>query len=173
MLERGNEKTAKNPNLVLNIRKVVLICGVLSSILYISAYIIASLLWDSYSYTSYTVSELMAIEAPTRSLMVILFTLYNILVISYGLGILTEKSQKRNLTIIGFLLIGYAVLGQIALLFFPMHIRGATETITRTDIMHIIFTGVMVIFLLLIIGFGAVTHRKWFCLYSIGTILIL
>lgn len=168
-LKNGIDLFAKDEKL----RKFLFVCGVISSILYIGSDIIAALLWENYNYTSQAVSELMAIEAPTRPLMVILFTIYNILVVAFGFGIITKGSQKWNLRVIGFLLIGYGILGQVGLLFFPMHLPGTTEVITTTDTMHLILAGVMVLFLLLTIGFGAAIRGKWFRLYSIGTILIL
>jgi Protein of unknown function (DUF998) len=68
------------------------------------------------------------------------------------------------------LLIGYGVVGLIGP-FVPIHQRGIEGT--RTDIMHIIITTVLVLFILLIIWFGATAFGKRFRLYSIATILIL
>lgn len=152
------------------VRKALLICGILSSLLYVGTDILAAMQWEGYSYTSQAVSELQAIGAPTRSLVVLLFTIYGVLVIAFGLGILLTDSRKRA-RFTGILLIGYGIVGQVVLLFFPMHLRGAEGTIS--DIMHATLTGVTVLFILLYIGFGATLHGKRFRLYSIGTILIL
>jgi hypothetical protein len=62
-------------------------------------------------------------------------------------------------------------MGQVALIFSPMHVRGSVTTIT--DPMHAILTAVTVLLILLSVGFGATANGKWFRLYSIGTILIL
>lgn len=153
------------------VRKILLICGILSSLLYVGTDILAALQWEDYSYTSQSVSELMAIGAPTRSLVVSLFIIYDVLIIAFGLGVWVTDSRKRALRFTGILLIGYGIVGLVTLLFFPMHLRGAEKTIS--DTMHVTLTGVTVLFILLSIGFGAAMHRKWFRLYSIGTILIL
>ena len=47
--------------------KILLICGILSAVLYIGADIIAASLYEGYSYTSQAISELSAIGAPSKS----------------------------------------------------------------------------------------------------------
>ena len=79
--------------------------------------------------------------------------------------------SRKRARFTGILLIGYGIVGCIALLFFPMHLRGAEKSVS--DIMHATLTGVIVLFILLYIGFGTTLHGKWFRLYSIWTILIL
>lgn len=152
------------------VRKILLICGILSSLLYVVTDILAAIQWEGYSYTSQAVSELQAIGAPTRPFVVSLFSVYGILVIAFGLGIWVTDGRKRA-RFTGILLFGYGIVGSVTLLFFPMHLRGAEGTIS--DTMHAALTGVIVLFILLFIGFGATLHGKWFRLYSIGTILIL
>jgi hypothetical protein len=49
-------------------RKVLLICGIASSLLYVAMTIVIAMLWKAYSSASQTISELSAIDAPTRSL---------------------------------------------------------------------------------------------------------
>jgi len=153
------------------VRKVLLICGILSSLLYVGTDILAAMLWEGYSYTSQMISELMAIGAPTRPFMIALFTVYNALVIAFGVGVWRAAGRKRSLRITAVLLVAYGAVGQVGLLFFPMHLRGAEATLT--DTMHIIGTSVIVLLTLLYIGFGAAARGKLFRLYSIGTILVL
>ena len=49
-------------------RPILLVCGILSSLLYIAMNVFVPMQWDGYSSASQTVSELSAIGAPTRSL---------------------------------------------------------------------------------------------------------
>jgi hypothetical membrane protein len=151
-------------------RKVLLVCGILSSLLYVATTILGAMRWEGYSSTSQAISELSAIGAPSRPLVVSLFTVYSVLVIAFGLGVWGSAGEKRALHITGGLLVGYGVVCLVAP-FFPMHLRGAEATLT--DTMHIILTMVTVLFILLTIGFGATAFGKRFRLYSIGTILIL
>ena len=51
------------------LRKVLLLCGILSSLVYIAADIFAARRYPGYRYTAQTVSELSAIGAPTRPLL--------------------------------------------------------------------------------------------------------
>ena len=51
------------------VRKILLGCGIVSSVLYVVSDVIGNLLYEGYSYTDNTWSELFAIGAPTRSLM--------------------------------------------------------------------------------------------------------
>ena len=73
-------------------KKVLLIFSILSSLLYVSADILAAIQWENYSFISQSVSELMAIGAPTRPLLIILVSIYNVLVVAFGLGICISRS---------------------------------------------------------------------------------
>jgi hypothetical membrane protein len=153
------------------VRKILLICGTLSSILYVGTDILSAMQYEGYSYTSQAVSELSAIGAPTRPLIVSLMSIYGVLILAFALGIWGIDRRKRALRITAVLLVVYVVAGQVTSLFFPMHLRGDKKTIS--DTMHKILTGVTVLFILLSIGFGANANGKWFRFYSIVTILVL
>ncbi len=152
------------------VQKNLLICGILASVLYVASDIISAMLWEGYSYTAQSVSELRAIGAPTRPLLVPILLLYAMLEIAFGLGVRSAAGQKRALRIAGVLLIVLGVVDLVAT-FVPMHLRGAGSTLT--DAMHIIITVLTVLLILLIIGLGAAARGKWFRFYSIATILIL
>ncbi|HJU65183.1 MAG TPA: DUF998 domain-containing protein, partial [Gemmatimonadaceae bacterium] len=124
--------------------------------------------WDGYSSASQTVSELSAIDAPTRSLWVPLGFVYSMLVIAFGWGVATSVGRNRSVRVVGGLLIAYGVIG---LFWPPMHLRGAE--LTLTDTMHIVFSIVVVLLMLLAIGFGAAAFGKRFRRYSIATLVVL
>lgn len=153
------------------LRRVLLICGVVSSLFYVGADIFAAMQWEGYSYTDQAFSELTAIGAPTRPLMVWLASIWGVLVIAFGLGVWGSAGRNRALRITGVLLVANVVAGFGGGLFFPMHLRGGEGTIS--DTMHIIFTTAEVLFLMLSMGFGAAAHGKRFRLYSIVTIVVL
>lgn len=151
--------------------KVLLLCGIVSSLLYLGMDIIAGMLWEGYSFTSQTISELSAIGAPTRSLWVPLGFVYDVLLIAFGLGVWiidgASGQRRRALRLIGGLLVVFAVL---AMLPFPIHMRG-TE-MTFTDTMHLVIYGVTIPLLLMTnILLGTIAYRNWFRLYSIGTLV--
>lgn len=155
-------------------RKVLLVCGILSSLLYVTTLVLAPMLWESYSSTSQTVSELFAIDAPSRPLVVPLLLVYDVLAIAFGLGVWRSAGRKRTLRVVGGLLVAYGVVG-LAGPFAPIHLRAALAAgeETLSDTMHGIITMVLVLFMMLAIGFGAAALGKRFRLYSIATILML
>jgi hypothetical protein len=154
------------------LRKVLLVCGILSSLLYVGTDILAARLYEGYSYTGQTISELFAIGAPTRPLVVSLFLTRSVLQVAFGLGVWMSAGGLRKTA--GFLL-GLGCVDLAAAPFFPMHQRtvlGAGGG-TLTDTLHIIGAAVDVLLILFIIGFGANVFSKRFRLYSIGTIVVL
>lgn len=150
--------------------KVLLICGILAALLYVGSDIVSAMLWEGYSYTAQSVSELRALGAPTRPFLVPILLIYALLEIAFGLGVREAAGQKRAVRIAGVLLIGLGVIDLVAPLF-PMHLRGTESTLS--DTMHIIITVVTVLSILLIIWFGSAADGKRFRLYSIATILTL
>jgi len=84
-----------------------------------------------------------------------------------------SATSRRTLRIMAALLFAHAVAGFVGSFFFPMHSRGMAKTMTLTDTMHIVSTGIEVLPMLLAIGFGAAAFGKRFRRYSIGTILLL
>ena len=151
---------------------LLLLCGILSSALYILTDVIGGLRYDGYSFTSQAVSELMAVDAPSKSFVDPLFMVYGVLTFAFGVGVYrVAAGQKPALRITSVLLIAYA----IACLpgpFVPMAQRGADS---GGDLPHILLTAVLVVLLLLAIGFGAYGFDQRFRKYSLitlGTILV-
>jgi hypothetical protein len=177
----GNNAIQKIGGTSSTLLKVLLICGIVSSVLYFGMDIVAGLLTEGYSFTSQVISELSAIGAPTRPMWVPLGIVYDMFLIALGVGIWViaggsgASGQRRKglaLRLIGCLLIAIAV---AALLPFPMHMRGDEKTFT--DTMHVVIYGLIISpSLMLSIGLGAIAYKgkkRWFCLYSIGTIVTL
>jgi hypothetical protein len=151
------------------VRKVLLVCGILSSLLYVGTDVLAAIRWVGYSYTSQTISELSAIGAPSRPLVLPLALTYDVLLIAFGLGVWGLSGRKRALRFTAGFLVGIGVIGLAWTPFFPMNVRGVERTFS--DTMHIVLTGVTVPLIMLAIGFGAAAFGKPFRLYSIGTLL--
>ena len=84
--------------------RVLLICGILSSLLYIAMNIFVPMQWAGYSLASQTVSELSAIDAPTRSLWVPLGIGYALLTVAFGCGVWKSAIGNRPLRIAGGLI---------------------------------------------------------------------
>jgi hypothetical protein len=93
----------------------LLVCGIAASLLYIATTIVAAMLWKGYSSASQTVSEVFAIGAPSRPLVVPLFLAYSVLVIAFGLGVWRSAGfgKRFRLYSIGTLLV-LVVFGTVA-----------------------------------------------------------
>jgi hypothetical protein len=155
-------------------RKVLLGCGILSSLLYVAANALGSRRWNEYSLTAHTVSELSAVGAPSRPVVIPVLTAHGALVIPFGVGVWKSAGRSRGLRVTGALLVGLGASDLPAPLF-PMHRREALARgeRSRTDTMRIIVTSVNSVLILLAIGFGSTAFGTRFRLYSIGTIVVL
>jgi hypothetical protein len=157
----------------LSLKKILLFCGILSSLLY--ATMIFAIQFEGYRITSQTVSELSAIGAPTRSLWVTLGITYQVLIFAFPLGVWLSAGQNRALRIAAYLmLLNYGV----ASFLWPFASMNQREVLaaggkTLSDTLHLVVAGVTVLCNLLTIGFGAVAFGRRFRFYSIVTILIL
>jgi NO-binding membrane sensor protein with MHYT domain len=149
----------------------LLVCGIVSSLLYVTTDVLGGLRYDGYRFMSQAVSELEAIGAPSRAFVVPLFLSYGVLIAAFGLGVWKAANGKRSVRATGGLLIGIGVVGLVATPFAPMHMRGAAGTLT--DAMHIILTSVTVVCILLAIGFAGSAFGRGFRVYSIATIAVL
>jgi len=151
-------------------RKILLICGILSSVLYVGADILAAMRYGGYSYADQTISELSAIGAPTRPLWVLFGIAYALLVIAFGWGVRRSARRNRPLGVVAGMLVLYGVI-DLAWPFAPMHLRGTEFTLT--DTLHIVLAMVTVLIMFVAIGFGAAAFGKRFRVYSIATMAVL
>jgi CubicO group peptidase (beta-lactamase class C family)/hypothetical membrane protein len=169
----------------------MLVCGILSSLLYVATDILGGLRYEGYSFTSQAISELGAIGAPSKPFVDPLFIAYDVLALAFGVAVFREAGRQRALRIAGVLLAAHAVVGLSASaseLFnifpsgFSMLQRGAgslaSDALSEPCAVwsvwpppHLILTGVIVLLLLLAIGFGAFAFGKRFRIYSFATLL--
>jgi len=152
-------------------RKHLLYCGIAASLFYIAMNIFFPFLDKRYNWITQTVSELSAVDAPTRPLWFPLGIVYTLLIAAFGWGVFRSTDGKRSLRIVGILLI---INGLIGLTWSPMHQREvlAAGGGTFTDIWHLVMASVTVLLMFLSIGFGAAAFGKGFRFYSIITILV-
>jgi hypothetical protein len=124
-----------------------------------------------YNWITQTVSELSAIDAPTRSVWFPLGIVYTLLVAAFGSGVFRSADGKRSLQIVGVLLI---INGLIGLTWSPMHQREvlAAGGGTFTDTWHIVMSIITVLLMFFSIGFGAAAFGRGFRIYSVVTILV-
>lgn len=149
-------------------RQLLFFCGIASSLLYVGGDILAAASWSAYSYTSQSISELLAIGSPARSYLALIP--YNPLVVAFGIGVCWSAGRKRPQRICGILIALFGLTSQAGF-FMPMHLRGTTSSLT--DAMHIVVTMVIVLLIVLFIVFGSAGHGKPFRFYSFATLAVL
>jgi hypothetical protein len=94
------------------VRKILLGCGIVSSVLYIAVDILGTPRYPGYRYTEQQFSELTAAGSPVRPLMVGLSVIpYTLLVAPFAVGVWTSARPKRAGRITGAMLLGYAAFG--------------------------------------------------------------
>jgi hypothetical protein len=154
--------------------RILLYCGILSSLLYVALNIFIPIQWESYDSSSQTVSELSAVGAPTRLLWMLLCIPYTVLVTLFGWGVWKSANQNRALSIAGRFLVVYGALGIIWPLA-PMHLR---ETLaegggTLSDTIHLLLGAVTEILFLFSMGFAAAALGRRFLIYTLTTFVFL
>jgi hypothetical protein len=156
------------------VRRTFLVCGILSSLLYVAMTVLVATQWDEYSSLSYTISELSAIGAPTRSVWVLPGAVYTVLVTLFGCGVMMSAGGNRRLRAVGILVALYGSLG-LVWPFAPMHQREvlAAGGGTMSDTLHVLLAAVTVTLMLaaMVVGIGAAGAR--FRVYSVVSLAIL
>lgn len=151
-------------------RRVLLACGVLSSLLYAAGDILAGVFYPEYhDFASRMVSELMARGAPTRALMVWLYIPYNLLVFAFAAGV-WASGEGRATRLTATVLFGYGAISSAGLLLTPMDL--VAEGLTEGTIVHIWGTVLQGIFIVLALVVGAFVHGVRFRAFSFGTLLL-
>ncbi len=155
-----------------SLRRGLLHAGIAASLLYIAINVFVPLLFEGYSYRDQTVSELSAVGAPTRTLWLGLLLVYGLLMVAFGYGVWASAGRSRSLRVVGVLLIVNSLLG---FLWPPMHSREvlAAGGGTLTDTLHLVWTAVWGVMVMLAIAFGASSFGRQFRVYSIATIVTL
>lgn len=112
--------------------KIILLCGVISPLIYIGMTILGGALIPGYSHIKDTVSELMSPGAPNKGLMDTLMALSSIFMTLFGIGVLQfvkSSGQGNRLAVIGaLLLIILGILQVVVVLFFPQDPMGTELT---------------------------------------------
>ena len=150
----------------------LILCGVFSSVLYLLMNVWCAAVYPGYDWQSQTVSELSAIDAPTRPLWVSLAIIFSMLNIAFAWGVWLMGTGNKWLRFTAWLLFLNAFIG---LFWPPMHQRSviAAGGGTLTDTLHLVFAGVAVALMTAIIVMGAAAIKGGFRVYSAVTLFVL
>lgn len=153
-------------------RKVLLVCGILAPLLYLAADVLGGISYPGYNFSSQAISELTATGASSKPLVDGLFFVYFVLAIAFGAGVWRDADgRSRALRIVGALLLGYALVGEIGYSSYPMQQRGAGSL--SSDLPHIVVTAGVLLLFLLAAGVGAFALGRRFRIYSLATLAII
>lgn len=140
-------------------KKIYTIFGFLGPIIYILAVIIGGAIRNDYSQLYNTVSELSMTNAPNLLLMDIMFGIYNISLLIFGIGAFldteVDTSKKYRAAMLMLVLTG---ISGIVLLFFPQDPRGIPFTTVGTT--HIAVAGISSLLTILAIFLTGFSFRK-------------
>ena len=150
--------------------RLLLACGVASSLVYLVTDVVGALSYPGYDYAGQAISEMSAIDAPTADLLAPFITLYGILFALFAAGVWIVAGRRRRLRWSAGFMVALAALG-IGWALSPMHMRG-TEPST-TDTMHLVMSGASVSLLVAIIFSGGGAFGRKFRLYSAATMLFM
>jgi hypothetical membrane protein len=153
------------------VRRVFLLCGVFSPLLYAVADALAGMRWRGYSFRDQTISELGAIGAPSRPLFSMLLVLVYLLLLAFGLGVWQSAGGKRRVRVVGALLVALGLLALTVGQFVPMRLRGNEQGLTGT--LHLVEGAVAMLIVVTAMGFAATALDRRFRLYTIVTIALM
>lgn len=153
-------------------RKSLLACGVIASVLYLAMTTLIPLAWPAYSSFSQTISELSAVDAPTRPIWFPLGLVYTLLVAAFGLGVLKSAGHSRAQQVLGGLLIANGLIG---LGWMPMHQRHvlAAGGGTMSDTLHLVWGGITVVLMLGEMAAAMGLFGRRFRVYTVATVVAL
>ena len=148
--------------------RLLMLCGILSPLAYVIADVGGGLQWPGYSFVDYSISEVAALDAPSRPFAVKVFALHGVLLLLFVAGVLGgaySRAAKRAAIFLGAI----GILGAISS-FFPIQQRGVP--LARNEQAHMLLTVASVIGIVgaMITGGGAGSRR--FRVFSNVTIVV-
>ncbi len=164
----GKALSGKRPSP--GVKRILLIAGIASVVIYGLGDLVSGLLYRGYSYRDQAISELSAFGSPVRPLMMTVILIHGLLVFAFGLGV-WRAADRKSLRIAGLFLMGAGVIGFPTHTVFAMSSRWLTPGFN--DTMHIALSMVFSLFVFAAIVLSAVAYRGWFRVYSIVTLLII
>jgi hypothetical protein len=142
------------------LRKVLLVCGPLSALVYIGWHELAALQWEGYSRISNAISELHFTGTPSKSFLdPWQGWVDSALLAAFGIGIWLSAQGSRSLRVIGAVMIVPAAMIPLWMIFGEASIAA-----------HLALVGVGILCWLVAMGFGAAALGKRFRIYSLVSI---
>lgn len=135
------------------LKKAYALLGLLAPLFYLAAVLVGGELYDGYSHTYNTISELTSVDAPELPVVEALFALYNISVLLFGLSALFDADASVNYLLkrCFSLIIPIGAVG-LAMYFFPQDHRELD--ISSSGQVHIVLAAAASLLTMLSIFYG-------------------
>lgn len=153
-----------------DVQGFLLWAGIAAVGLYVIGDLVSGLLYDGYSFRDHAISELAAFGSPVRPLMVTVILLHNLLLVAFGVGV-WRSAARKILRWAGLSLVAIGVSGTPTHTVFAMSSRWMEAGFN--DTMHVAFTAVFTLFVVVAIVLSAIAHPGWFRRFSIGMLVLL
>ncbi len=150
--------------------RALILCGLLSSVLYVIIDLVGALNYPGYDYSAQAISEMSAIGAPTAALLAPFYRTWSVLFLGFTAGVWLVGRTRHQLRWSAGFMIAVAVVGS-GLSLFPMNQRSAEPT--SSDTMHLLFAGATMFLLSAAILTGAQAVGRRFRYYSAATVLVM
>lgn len=159
-------------------RRFLYLCGLIAPVLFVFTTILGGAIRPGYSHVSDTVSELFSPGSPNRLLLSALHTLFTVLLVLFGIGILKFVQRNESSKRIGIFgasaFIAMGALNILTATIFPQDAWGSPSTFFGE--MHITLSGVIsILSIMYILLIGIWFHRTGISLnfrtYSIATVV--
>jgi Protein of unknown function (DUF998) len=146
------------------LQKILISSGILAPLLYLGTDRLLGSLIKGYSYSAQSMSDVSAIGSPKRTLAVLLTIVACVFMTAFGVGIWLASGQLLLIRIVSVLVIGNAIFGLIATIFFPIQ-YGVRPNFNSVGVLIMFFS---VLFFILAMVIGAVAINGWFRIFTIA-----
>ena len=146
------------------LQTILLYCGIFAPLFYLFTDRLAGRLLKGYNFMAQSISDLSAAGSPIRPLVASLTLVANLILIAFGVGVWREASAAWLVRVVAALIIGNAVAGTFAMLFFP-NTYGVTPVFNSPGVM---LMALSVGFFMLAMVFGAFAFSGWLRILSIA-----
>ena len=162
-------------------RKLLLLCGILTPLVYVFTVSLGGILTPGYSHIAQAVSDLIAAEAPAKSLLDPLFAIYNLLMFAFAIGLFlrmrADSKPRQIVGTVGALVLAAEGIFGLVTLFFPEDAGGVGAQISATGSMHIIFaslSSLTTMLAILLVGLWFRSSPRWqrYAIYSFISLLV-
>jgi len=151
--------------------RLFIFCGVLASLIYVFMDILAGATYKGYSFIDQTYSELLATNAATRPLMMLVSVVFSLLLIIFAMGVWSFKNTNQYARHTSVLMIFYATTSFAIDVGFQMNMRG--EVNTTRNYLHPLIMALMAIAILVTMFYGSNLLGNRFQYYTYITMAVI